>query len=72
MLKQGCMVCKVFGALAIVGAINWGVIAITGTNYLENALGAGSTAVRVVYGLIGVSGLALLVSCFLSCPACKK
>ena len=72
MFKQACMICKVVGIIAIVGALNLGITALTGTNYLENALGPGTTALRVANGLIGLSGLALLVSFFMVCPACKK
>ena len=60
------------GALAIIGALNWGLIALNGTNLVEQILGAGSALTRVVYGLVGLSGIALLVSYFYVCPACKK
>ena len=71
MLKQSCLVCKVVGLLAIVGALNWGSIAVFQVNFVEQVLGFG-TLTRVVYGLVGLSGLALLASYFMACPACKK
>ena len=71
MLKQSCVVCKVVGALAIIGAVNWGLVAIN-HNLVAHFLGNGTTAVKIVYGLIGLSGLALFASYFMVCPACKK
>ena len=71
MLKQACTLCKVVGALAIIGALNWGLIGVAHVNLVEQILG--QTAItRVVYGLVGLSGLALLASYFVVCPACKK
>ena len=72
MFKKACVICKIVGVFAIVGALNWGLIAINGTNLVEQILGAGSALTRIVYGLIGLSGIALLVSYFYVCPACKK
>ena len=72
MLKKACVICKVVGIIAIIGALNWGAIALSGTNVVENVLGAGTTATRIVYGLVGASGLMLLASFFTVCPACKK
>lgn len=72
MLKQACMLCKVVGAIAIIGALNWGLIGVANVNLIDHILGAGSVAARIVYSLIGLSGLALLASFFMVCPACKK
>ena len=72
MLKQSCILCKIVGAIAIIGALNWGSISVFQTNFVEQVLGMGTTATRVVYGLVGLSGLALLASYFIICPACKK
>lgn len=72
MLKQACMLCKVVGILAIIGALNWGSIGLLQVNFVENLLGQMPVVLRVVYGLVGLSGLALLASFFMSCPACKK
>ena len=70
MLKKACLVCKIVGVLAIIGALNWGAIGIAGVNLVENILGAGLA--RIAYILVGLSGLALLASFFVVCPACKK
>ena len=72
MFKQACVLCKVVGVIAIIGALNWGMIAVSNTNVVENILGVGTAATRVVYGLVGLSGLALFVSFFTVCPACRK
>ena len=71
MLKQSCLVCKIVGAIAIIGALNWGLIAAINVNMVERLLGVG-TVTRVIYGLVGLSGLMLLASYFVICPACKK
>ena len=71
MLKQACNLCKVVGALAIIGALNWGLIGLTGNNLVEQIFG-NSTLTRIIYILVGVSGLCLLASYFVVCPACKK
>ena len=72
MLQKACIICKIVGAIAIIGCLNWGLIGLTGTNAVEQVLGAGSGLTRIVYILVGVSGLALLASYFMVCPACKK
>ena len=48
--------------LAIVGAINWGLIGFFGWNLVDAIFGGGareatSTASRVVYALVGLAGL---------------
>ena len=72
MLKQVCFVCKIVGAIAIIGAINWGLVGLLDLNLVERLLGEGTTVTRIVYGLVGLSGLGLLISYFTVCPACKK
>jgi len=71
MLKQACTVCKVVGALAIIGALNWGLIGLADVNLVESILGT-SALTRIIYILVGLSGLALLASYFVVCPKCKK
>ena len=70
MLQKACIVCKIVGAFAIIGALNWGLIGVAGVNVVENVLGPGLA--RIAYILVGLSGLALLASYFVVCPACKK
>jgi len=71
-LKQSCFVCKIVGALAIVGALNWGLVGIFNFNLVEQLFGMETAVTRIVYGLVGLSGLMLLLSYFMVCPACKK
>ena len=71
MLKQACALCKVIGAIAILGALNLGIAGISGNNLAEQLLGSGA-GLRVFYVLVGLSGLALLVSYFTICPKCKR
>ena len=72
MLKQACLFCKIVGAVAIIGALNWGLIGLANINLVDHFLGVGSTAARVVYIAVGLSGVALLSSYFMTCPLCKK
>jgi uncharacterized membrane protein YuzA (DUF378 family) len=41
--------------LVIIGALNWGLVAL-GYNLVEAILGVGN-ATKVVYGLVGIAGL---------------
>lgn len=70
MLKNACLLCKIVGAIAIIGALNWGILGLTNVNVVDMVLG--TTASRVVYVIVGLSGLALLASYFTTCPKCKK
>jgi uncharacterized protein len=72
MLKQACLLCKIVGAIAIIGALNWGLVGLLNVNLVERVFGEMTMITRVVYGLVGLSGIALLVSYFTVCPACKK
>jgi len=72
MLKQACFFCKIVGILAIIGVLNWGSIAVFQVNFIDRLFGEMSIVSRVLYGLIGLSGIALLISFFTTCPACKK
>ena len=71
MLKQACTMCKIVGALAIIGALNWGLVGIANVNVVGGIFGDGVVA-RLIYLLVGLSGIALLVSYFYICPACRK
>lgn len=71
MLKQACPFCKIVGVIAIIGALNWGSVGLLGINFVENLLGNGMIT-KIVYDVVGLSGLALIASFFMVCPACKK
>jgi hypothetical protein len=72
MLKQACPLCRTVGAIAIIGALNWGLVGIFQVNLVEQIFGAMTPITRIIYALVGLSGLALLASYFVVCPACKK
>ena len=72
MFKQACGLCKVVGAIAILGLLNQGVAALFSINLVEQVLGVGSGLTRAFYVLSCLSGLALLASFFMVCPKCKK
>jgi uncharacterized membrane protein YuzA (DUF378 family) len=72
MLKQACLLCKIVGAIAIIGTLNWGLVGLLNLNLVENVLGIGTLITRGVYILVGLSGIMLLLSYFMVCPACKK
>ena len=43
--------------LVIIGAINWGLVGIFEFNLVDTIFGAMSTISRIIYILIGISGL---------------
>ena len=63
-----CVVCKIVGLLVIIGALNWGLVGVASFNLVDQLLGAGSVASRIIYGLVGLAGLLKLASCFKQCP----
>ena len=72
MLGQTCILCKVFGVIAIIGLLNLGIEGVTQVNYLERFLGEASMVTRILYVVMGLAGLASLVKMFTACPGCKK
>ena len=48
---------KVALALVIIGAINWGLIGLFSFNLVDTLFGAMSIISRIVYILVGISGL---------------
>jgi uncharacterized protein len=70
MLKNSCTVCKIVGLVAIIGALNWGMMALFHINMLEQMVGMGLA--NWLYLLVGVSGILLLVSYVYVCPSCRK
>ena len=73
MSGQTCILCRVFGIIAIIGLLNLGIEGVIGVNYLERFLGEATTITRVIYVVMGLVGLMSLVKCFgMSCPGCCK
>lgn len=50
-LQKCCLV------ITIIGAINWGLIGIMDFNLVDTLFGIGSTISRIVYSLVGITGL---------------
>ena len=69
MLQKACGLCKTVGIIAILGTLNLGLYGLTGNNIAEQVLGGG---VRIFNILVGLSGIMMLLSFFMVCPACKK
>ena len=68
-MQKACGLCKAVGIVAILGTLNLGLAGRAGTNLAEQVLGGG---VRIFNILVGLSGIMLLLSFFMVCPACKK
>lgn len=68
MAKMGplCAVHKVAMVLVIVGALNWGLVGAFNFNVVTTLLDTWPNVVRIVYVLVGLSGLAML-----GCGMCK-
>lgn len=48
---------KIALALIIIGAINWGLIGIFKFNLVETIFGQMTILTRIIYALVGISGL---------------
>ena len=46
--------------IAIIGAVNWGLIGLFGFNLVAALFGSMSLLSRIVYGLVGLSGIYLI------------
>lgn len=55
--------------LLVIGGLNWGLAAI-GYNVVDMLLGAGSTAAKIVYILVGLSALYIAVTHKNDCKEC--
>jgi len=48
--------------LVIIGALNWGLVGFFGFDLVEAIFGDMSTVSRIVYALVGLSGLYLVIT----------
>ncbi len=69
MCNNMCVGHKVGCALVIIGAINWGLVGLFQFNLVSSVLGSWPMVERVVYVLVGLSGLMML--CMGMCKGCK-
>ncbi len=58
--------------LVFVGALNWGLMGLFGMNLVMNVLGAWPMVEKLVYILVGVSGLYLFATHMNDCKVCGK
>ncbi|MBA3602240.1 MAG: DUF378 domain-containing protein [Parachlamydiaceae bacterium] len=72
MFRHACFLCKIITIVAIIGALNWGLVGLAGYNLVDELFGVGSVAARIIYSLVGLSGLGLLAGFFMDCPVCNK
>jgi len=65
---------RLAGALVVIGALNWGLVAIAEFDLVATIFGLefGETnaATRLVYGLVGLSGIVLAATSF--APAARR
>ncbi|MBI5133855.1 MAG: DUF378 domain-containing protein [Candidatus Taylorbacteria bacterium] len=57
--------------LAVVGALNWGLVGAGGWNVVEMLLGSMAWLERLVYVLVGLSGLVLIFTHRKECKHCE-
>ena len=50
-LQKACLV------ITIIGALNWGFIGLLDINIIESVVGVGSVIARVIYSIVGLTGL---------------
>ena len=48
---------KVLLVITIIGAVNWGLIGLFDFNLVDTIFGVGSILSRIIYTLVGISGL---------------
>ena len=48
---------KILLVITIIGAVNWGLVCLFDFNLVEMIFGVGSILSRIIYTLVGVSGL---------------
>lgn len=72
MLANACVFCKIVAVIALIGALNWGLVGLFQFNLVDYIFGAGSVIARIIYVLVGLSGLAILAGFFTTCPMCRK
>lgn len=57
---------KLAWLLVVIGALNWGLIGLFDLNVVTEIFGSAATLTKVIYSLVGLSGLWLLISKFKS------
>lgn len=57
-------------SLAMVGAINWGLVGLMNLNLVSTLVGAGSPLEKIVYILVGLSAVLVLATHKGDCKMC--
>ena len=53
--------------LTVIGALNWGLVGFFRFDLVASIFGEMSTITRLIYALIGVSGIVALITMFRTC-----
>jgi uncharacterized protein len=53
---------KLAALLVLIGALNWGLVGLFGFNVVAEIFGSAATVTKVIYSLIGLSGLWMLLT----------
>jgi uncharacterized protein len=53
---------KLAALLVLIGALNWGLVGLFDFNAVTEIFGSAATVTKVIYSLIGLSGLWMLLS----------
>ncbi|MBP6103497.1 MAG: DUF378 domain-containing protein [Gammaproteobacteria bacterium] len=66
--KLGCISL----VISIVGALNWGLVGLLNFDLVAFLFGHNEHFTKVIYTLVGVSGIYAAYSLFCGCSACKS
>ena len=58
--------------LVVLGALNWGLVALLGYNLVESLLGSWPAVVKLVYLLMGASAVHMLMTHKGDCKTCAE
>ncbi len=71
LMKSMCGVCRIVGAILVVGGLSWGMVAIFGSDPVSRVFGPMTMVTRIIYGVIGIAGVLMFFSFFKVCSACQ-
>ena len=71
MMGKMCSLHVVAMVLVIVGALNWGLIGAVNFNLVSTIFGSVAWLERVIYILVGLSGLFMIPCAMGSCKSCN-
>lgn len=71
-MKNEKMIHVIAFSLAMIGALNWGLVGLFGFNLVEALFGTGSMLTNLVYILVGVSAVYVFLTHKKDCKICSK